>query len=75
MGHTCCVRECEEERRNTDTYRFLGIRNLVESSFHTLFLYNLYYLFYLFIFFCTICCIQNSSFFISVIRGFSIKFF
>lgn len=51
MGHTCCVRECEEERRNTDTYRFLGIRNLVESSFHTLFLYNLYYLFYLFIFF------------------------
>ena len=48
MGHTCCVRECEEERRNTDTYRFLGIRNLVESSFHTLFLY---YLFYLFIFF------------------------
>lgn len=43
------VRECEEERRNTDTYRFLGIRNLVERRF--------------ILYFCTICIIYFIYFF------------
>lgn len=44
------VRECEEERRNTDTYRFLGIRNLVERRF--------------ILYFCTICIIYFIYFFL-----------
>lgn len=46
-GAHVLVRECEEERRNTDTYRFLGIRNLIVLYF----IFVQFVLFILFIFF------------------------